>query len=84
MVSFDNEKLAKRVYGALWEKRLQYRDAAEQMGISTSTVCRIVTHRKRPDVDSLARILDWLGDDFKDFVKHDRPSRKQSPHDPQA
>ncbi len=69
MISFDNELLAKRLYDAVWEKRIQYRDIAEQAGVSASTVCRIVAHRKRPDVDSLARLLAWLGADFKEFVK---------------
>lgn len=69
MIEFDNEKLAKRLYDAVWEKRLQYRDVAEQSGVSASTVCRIVIHRKRPDVDSLARLLDWLQADFSEFVR---------------
>jgi len=71
MISFDNEKLAKALYDAVWERRLQYRDVAEQAGVSASTVCRVVAHRKRPDVDSLARLLDWLGAEFKDFIKSD-------------
>jgi transcriptional regulator with XRE-family HTH domain len=68
-VAFDNELFAKKLYDALWEKRLHYRDVAEQVGISSATVCRIVTHRKRPDADSLAKLLDWLKADFKDFIK---------------
>lgn len=68
-ISFDNEFFAKRLHDAAWEKRLHFRGVADQAGVSPSTVCRIVTHRKSPDADSLARLLNWLQADFKDFIK---------------
>lgn len=69
MISFNNDLFAKRVHDAAWEQRLHMRDVAAAAGISASTVCRIVTNRKSPDADSLARLLHWLGADFKDFIK---------------
>jgi len=71
---FDNELLAKKLYSAAWEKRLHYREMAKEIGISASTISRIVSDRKRPDVDSLARILKWLDADFADFIKEECPT----------
>lgn len=74
MKCFDNEKFAKHLYDATWQNHLKYRDVAKEAGVSPSTVCRIVAHHKSPDVDSLAKLLDWLNMEFEDYIKDEHPS----------
>lgn len=71
-VSFDNDKFAKAINDCIFEKRFSYRDFADVTGVSASTITRLVSHRKNPDADSLARIIDWMGVDFWDFIKRTR------------
>jgi hypothetical protein len=59
-------------YVALDRKRrighMKWRDVAREAGISASTLTRI-GQLKRPDADSLVRLLWWLGDmDVEPFV----------------
>ncbi len=58
--SFD----AKRFYAALDEARLrrgmQWRQVAKEAGVSASTLTRM-SQGSRPDVDGLARLLQWSG-----------------------
>jgi transcriptional regulator with XRE-family HTH domain len=37
------------------------RRAAEEIGVSASTICRVETERGLPDLESFARLCSWLG-----------------------
>ncbi len=67
--SFDNEKFAQAVNAKLFRERNGQNEGARAIGVSNSTLCRVVSHRKNPDVASLVKILDWLGMPFEEFVK---------------
>lgn len=68
-ITFDIDKLAKALNDAAWDERMNQSDLAYVTGVSRSTICRIMTHRKRPDVDSLMKILHYLGLDSTEFEK---------------
>lgn len=54
--------------------RIKWRDVATEAGVSPSTLSRI-GQDKRPDVDSLARLLLWLGDtNLAPYIRRDGPS----------
>lgn len=66
--SFDPEKL----YEALDRKRrrrhIKWRDVAAGASVSPSTLTRI-SQGKRPDADSLVRLMAWLGQfDIRQFT----------------
>jgi len=46
---------------------LKQYEAAEQMGIHVSTLCRVEQGRL-PDVENLAHVLVWLGRTFESFI----------------
>ncbi len=46
---------------------LRWKQVAEQAGVSPSTLTRLA-QGKRPDVDSLAALVDWAGLRADDFV----------------
>ena len=48
-------------------RRLLWKQVAEQSGISPSTLTRLA-QGKRPDVDSLAALVDWAGLRVDDFI----------------
>lgn len=67
-IVFDNEKFAHAIHMKAFEQRLSYRDVAAQAGVSPSTITRITSQRKGPDADTMARMIDWLNADFKNFI----------------
>jgi len=62
---------ASRLYAALDETRrsrgLQWRQVAQEAGISASTLTRMA-QGKRPDVDGLAALVKWSGLDANAFL----------------
>lgn len=53
-------------------RRLHWNQVAEQAGVSASTLTRL-GQGKRPDVDGLARLLDWSGLNAATFIRSERP-----------
>jgi len=49
-------------------RRLNWKQVAEQSGISASTLTRLA-QKRRPDVDSLASLLSWSGLSGDEFVR---------------
>ncbi|MCA9751668.1 MAG: helix-turn-helix transcriptional regulator [Gemmatimonadetes bacterium] len=43
------------------EQGLSLRSAAEQCGVSASTLSRIEREEARPDIDTIRRVVDWAG-----------------------
>lgn len=58
------------------ERKLLWKDVAQQSGVSASTLTRIAQGR-RPDVDSLAALVTWAGLSADEFVR--RPDESDSP-----
>ncbi|WP_192385109.1 helix-turn-helix domain-containing protein [Mesorhizobium silamurunense] len=60
-------------------KRLNWKQVAEQSGVSASTLTRIA-QGKRPDVDSLAALVSWSGLSADAFVaRAEQPHKKAQP-----
>ncbi|WP_346536966.1 helix-turn-helix transcriptional regulator [Micromonospora sp. DPT] len=55
------------------KRRMQWREAAREAGVSPSTLTRI-GQGKRPDADGLVRLLAWLGTtDLAPFITRSQP-----------
>lgn len=69
-----------RFYAALdrtrADRKLLWKDVAQQSGVSPSTLTRIAQGR-RPDVDSLAALVTWAGLSADEFVR--RPGEADEP-----
>ena len=70
-VSFDIEAFACALDTKRFKDRMTWRDVAIAAGVSPSTACRII-QRKRPDVDSLAKLLTWLKQPFEQFITEEQ------------
>lgn len=66
--ALDAERLA---------RRLNWKQVAAESGISASTLTRLA-QGKRPDVDSLAALVDWSGLRVDDFVRRVHAEREPS------
>lgn len=49
-------------------KKISWRELAGQAGVSASTLSRMALG-KRPDVDSYAKLVTWLGVPAQDFIR---------------
>ncbi len=65
---FDNERFANDISCKAFHDRVGQNVLARKLGLSPSTLFRIVSQRKDPSVDSLAALLNWLGRKFEDYV----------------
>lgn len=66
-VSFDSERLYAVLDSHRIARKLTWKQVAEQAGVSASTLTRM-SQGRRPDVDSLAALLDWSGESTECFV----------------
>lgn len=67
--SFDPEKLYEALDRRRRRKEMRWRDVAKAAGVSPSTLTRI-SQGKRPDADSLVRLMAWLGSfDIRRFAE---------------
>ncbi len=68
------------LYAALDEQRkakgLSWRELAKEAGISPSTLTRL-GQQKRPDVDSFAALIQWLGIPSDQFLRSDASKAKK-------
>jgi transcriptional regulator with XRE-family HTH domain len=67
VVSFDLDKFSFALDSIRASKRLTWQGVADHAKVSASTLSRIQSG-KRPDVDSLARLIEWSGLDFSKFI----------------
>jgi len=69
------------LYAALDHKRtaedMSWRDLANHLGVSPSTFSRMAQGR-RPDVDTFAALLRWLGMAAEDFTRPSRASIEEA------
>lgn len=57
---FDPEAYARTIRVRLAELNLQQQDAARDMAVDKSVLCRICKHAKPPSVENYLRINRWL------------------------
>jgi transcriptional regulator with XRE-family HTH domain len=69
-VGFDPSSLFEALDTARSARGLQWKQVAEQTGVSASTLTRIA-QGKRPDVDGFAALAAWLGNDPRTFFTGD-------------
>lgn len=56
---FSAEKFSRDLRVRIAERGIEAKQAAAEMNLSASTICRI-SAGKKPDVESYLRIMDWL------------------------
>ncbi len=75
--NFDAEAFYSALDAQRIAKKLHWKQVAEKSGVSASTLTRMAQGR-RPDVDSLASLLNWSGLDANEFVRVEpEPGRPQ-------
>ena len=74
---FDADRFFAALDGARAAKRLNWKQVAEQSGVSASTLTRLA-QKRRPDVDSLAALLAWSGLSADEFVVVEGQERNQA------
>lgn len=71
-VVFDAEGFYSALDAVRAENEMTWRDVAREARVSPSTLTRLGQGR-RPDVDSMARLISWAGLDTDDFIRGSRP-----------
>jgi transcriptional regulator with XRE-family HTH domain len=69
--TFDTRAFAAALDAERETRGLRWNQVAQEVGVSGSTLTRL-GQGKRPDVDGLARLLDWSGLDAADFIRSSR------------
>lgn len=69
---FDGAGFYRALDAVRTARRLNWKQIAEQSGVSASTLTRLAQGR-RPDVDSLAALVAWAGLSADDFVNSAEP-----------
>ena len=75
---FDAEGFYEALDGARQARRLNWKQVAEESGVSASTLTRMAQGR-RPDVDGLAALAAWSGLRADDFVRSEAVRREPEP-----
>jgi transcriptional regulator with XRE-family HTH domain len=76
-VEFNVESFYAALDSQRQSKKLTWKQVAEKSGVSASTLTRMAQGR-RPDVDSLAALLDWSGLKAELFVQGGRSTQVES------
>jgi len=66
-VTFKWEAFRRDIGAQWWEERRPWRDIAREIGVSPSTLTRI-SQGKTQSVETVARLLKWLGRKFEDYT----------------
>ena len=67
MVKFNNKSFNLALDTVRGAKGMNWRQVAEESGVSASTLSRVIMG-KNPDADSLAKLVNWCGVDFKHLI----------------
>ena len=73
---FDAEGFFAALDAVRQARRLNWKQVAEQSGVSASTLTRLA-QKRRPDVDSLAGLLSWSGLSGDEFVRVEGRQKSQ-------
>ena len=65
---FDGDAFYRALEGAVSERKVSWKQVAEETGVSASTLTRMAQGR-RPDAGSLAALSAWAGINPTDFVE---------------
>jgi transcriptional regulator with XRE-family HTH domain len=76
-VEFNVESFYAALDSQRQSKKLTWKQVAEKSGVSASTLTRMAQGR-RPDVDSLAALLDWSGLKAELFVQGGKATQVES------
>lgn len=76
--SFDAQGFFNALDSQRTARKLLWKHVAEQAKVSQSTLTRLA-QGKRPDVDSLAALVDWAGLKADDFVVRTHEDREAEP-----
>lgn len=72
------------LYAALDSSRkkrgISWRSLADEANVSASTLTRMKTHGRRPDVDTLAALVSWLGVPAERFIRTREGGGSRSGH----
>lgn len=66
---FDVRKFWEALDATRQSRNMTWKSVANKTGVAASTLTRI-GQGKRPDVDGLAALLNWLGLEMSDFYSH--------------
>ncbi len=66
-ITFDTKSFALAIDATRWAKKQSWKQVSEETDVSKPTLWRI-QQGKSPDVNTLAKLLDWCGMDFKRFM----------------
>jgi transcriptional regulator with XRE-family HTH domain len=86
--TYDAAQLATRVREKRAEHKLTIRQAAQEAGVSTATISRVMRGNHLPDYDTLLLLTHWLGISVEDLTVaseasgHSKPSRHAVVHSP--
>lgn len=68
VTKFDDIQFAASIFGERTIiRKLSLREAADEIGISNSTLCRYETAKCIPDVINYAKVCDWLDVEIDTF-----------------
>jgi transcriptional regulator with XRE-family HTH domain len=71
-MKFESEIFYRALDTKRRELKIQWKDVAQQSGVSASTITRII-QGKNPDMNSFAGLLNWLKVDINQFFKIPTP-----------
>ncbi len=70
---FDGQGFYQAIDAERLGRNLNWKQVAEQSGVSASTLTRIA-QGKKPDVDSLSALISWSGLDSGNFIRSATPA----------
>lgn len=74
---FDAQAFYQAMDAERVSRHLNWKQVAEQSGVSASTLTRLAQGR-RPDVDSMSALISWSGLDSRVFIKSQKPVEASS------
>lgn len=71
--AFDLHGFAQELHSAIRARGITQRQTAREAGVSPSSITRILSNGKSPDVDTLAALCAWGDLAADDYILRDRP-----------
>lgn len=69
-MSFDRQHFSAAIQYRLLERNISGREAAKEIGISPSTISRLMSGELLPDIESFALVMKWLDMDANMFLDY--------------
>ena len=74
---FDGQGFYRAIDAERGSRKLNWKQVAEQSGVSASTLTRLAQDKK-PDVDSMSALISWSGLDPSGFIRSAKPAQASS------